>query len=60
MNKPVISIIIPVYNTERYLRECIESVIGQTLKELDIILMDEDCRVDRTIIRGATKYRRIN
>ena len=41
MNKPVISIIIPVYNTERYLRECIESVIGQNLKELDIILIDD-------------------
>ena len=41
MKKPVISIIIPVYNTERYLRECIESVLGQTLKELDIILIDD-------------------
>ena len=41
MNKPLISIIIPVYNIERYLKECIESVLRQTLKELDIILMDD-------------------
>ena len=41
MSKPFTSIIIPIYNTERYLRECIESVIGQTLKELDIILIDD-------------------
>ena len=41
MNQTVISIIIPVYNMERYLGECLNSVIGQTLKNLDIILMDD-------------------
>lgn len=41
MSLPLISIIIPVYNVEKYLRKCVESVIGQTLKEIEIILVDD-------------------
>lgn len=37
-----ISLIIPVYGTEKYLRRCIESVINQNYKELEIILVN-DC-----------------
>ncbi|MBQ9516657.1 MAG: glycosyltransferase family 2 protein [Eubacterium sp.] len=36
-----ISIIIPVYNTEEYLTECLESVINQTLKEIEIIIIND-------------------
>lgn len=36
-----ISVIIPVYNTEKYLRECLESVIAQTLKEIEIICVND-------------------
>lgn len=35
------SIIIPIYNTEKYLVECIESVINQTFKNLEIILVND-------------------
>lgn len=38
---PKISIIVPVYNTEKYLPRCIESLIRQTLKEIEIILVDD-------------------
>ena len=38
--QPKISIIIPVYNVEKYLRQCLESVIGQTLQELQILCVD--------------------
>ncbi len=38
---PDISVIIPVYNVEQYLRDCIESVISQSKKEIEIILVDD-------------------
>lgn len=37
----MISIIVPVYNTEKYLNKCIESIISQTYKDLEIILIDD-------------------
>lgn len=36
-----ISVIIPVYNIEQYIGECIESIIGQTYKNMQIILIDD-------------------
>lgn len=38
---PLISIIIPVYNVEKYLEECVDSVINQTYTNLEIILVDD-------------------
>ena len=38
---PLISIIIPVFNGENYLRQCIDSVISQTYKEWELILIDD-------------------
>ena len=38
---PVVSVIIPVYNVERYMDKCIESVQNQTLKNIEIILVDD-------------------
>lgn len=39
--EPKVSVIIPVYNTEEYLRECLDSVVNQTLKEIEIICVDD-------------------
>lgn len=39
--KPVISVIIPVYKVEPFLRECVDSVCVQTMKDLEIILVDD-------------------
>ncbi len=40
-DNPLISVVIPVYNVEQYLSECVDSVISQTYKNLDIILVDD-------------------
>ena len=40
-NTPLVSIIIPVYNVEQYLDQCMETVLGQTYSNLDIILVDD-------------------
>lgn len=39
--KPILSIIIPVYNIKDYLQECLNSIVNQTLKNLEIILIDD-------------------
>lgn len=36
----LLSVIIPVYNVENYLRECVDSIIGQTCKDYELILID--------------------
>ena len=41
MNKKDISIIVPIYNAEKYLNKCIDSIIHQTKKELEIILIND-------------------
>ena len=40
-NTPKITVIIPVYNVEKYLRKCLDSVINQTYKNLEIICIDD-------------------
>ena len=39
--KPIISVIIPVYKVEPYLRKCVDSVCNQTFRDLEIILVDD-------------------
>ncbi len=40
-NQALVSVIIPVYNVESYLRECVDSVLGQTYGNFEIILVDD-------------------
>ena len=44
----MLSIIIPIYNSELYLKECLDSLVSQTCKEFEVILVDDgstDCSV---------------
>lgn len=41
MTDPKVSVIIPVYNAERYLRQCLDSVCAQTLDEIEILCVDD-------------------
>ena len=43
-----VSIIVPVYNVEKYLEQCLDSIINQTLKEIEIICID-DCSTDSSL-----------
>ena len=39
--RDLISIIVPIYNVEKYLVKCIDSIVSQTYKNLEIILVDD-------------------
>ena len=41
MDEPKISVIVPVYKVEPYLRKCLDSIVGQTYRNLEIILVDD-------------------
>lgn len=45
--QPKISVIIPVYNSEKYLRQCLDSIVSQTYRNLQIICVD-DCSADHS------------
>ncbi len=38
---PLISVIVPVYNVEQYLRRCVDSILGQTFTDFELILIDD-------------------
>ncbi|MCR6577203.1 glycosyltransferase [Campylobacter insulaenigrae] len=54
MNKKV-GVVIPIYNVEKYLRECLDSVINQTYKNLEIVLVN-DGSIDENSLNIAKEY----
>ena len=47
MKQPLVSIIVPAYNVERYIEECIDSLLNQSYKNIEIIVLD-DASTDAT------------
>ena len=41
MDKPRLSVIVPVYKVENYLRDCIDSILNQTFTDFELILVDD-------------------
>ena len=41
MTTPLISVIVPVYRVEEYLERCVKSILSQTYKNLEVILVDD-------------------
>ena len=46
-NGPLISVVVPVYNMEKFLSRCVDSILRQTYESLEIILVD-DCYTDES------------
>ncbi len=49
---PVVSVVLPVYNGATYLREAVESILGQTLRDLELIVVDDGSTDDTPAILG--------
>ena len=48
MNKPKVSIIVALYNKEKYIKKCLKSLVNQTLKDIEIIVIN-DCSTDKSL-----------
>ena len=63
---PKISIIIPVYNVERYLKKCLDSILVQSIKDLQVILVNDGSTdsseniIDEYVINHPDIFEKIN
>lgn len=57
MDTPLISVVVPVYNVERYLEKCVDSLLKQTYTNLEIILVDDGSKDESGAICDAYSER---
>ncbi len=50
MTKPKVSVVVPVYNTEKYLHRCLDSLVKQTLQDIEIILVDDGSKASCALL----------
>lgn len=55
MTMPKISVIVPVYNTEKYLKKCLDSLVNQTLQEIEIIVVNDGSKDNSQVIINSFK-----
>ena len=48
MSQPSVSILVPCYNVEKYIHQCMDSIISQTLKDIEIICINDGSK-DNTL-----------
>ena len=48
--QPKVSVIVPIYNVEKYLRQCLDSIVGQTMRDIEIILVNDGSTDDSPAI----------
>lgn len=60
MKKPKFSIIVPVYNTEKYVKKCLDSIKSQTLKDYEVIIVNDGSTDNSSDIISKYPYKIIN
>ncbi|WP_301883186.1 glycosyltransferase family 2 protein [Dialister invisus] len=55
--KPKITVIVPIYNTEKYLAECLDSICKQTLKDIEILCINDGSPDDSLYILRRYEYK---
>ena len=58
-NLPAVSVIIPLYNAEKYIGECLESLLNQTFQNFEVIVVD-DCSTDSSRAVAENFWERID
>jgi glycosyltransferase involved in cell wall biosynthesis len=49
MSNPKISVIIPVYNVEKYIKRCLDSLLNQTFKDFEVVVVN-DATPDQSMV----------